>query len=345
MSLHLYFLGLYNTVTDGLKVLGEASSEAFHATCNYLNGTSSEWYFFDDSSPLPSSIYNMPSRRFRDRVQFTYNTYHNTLIQTYSDFQPNALTVDWLSANLVIDGKEYVLDDFIQNFYLAIYDYQRFTVRHFIDAWSIRSRIWPDECELHIIDSGGESHVFQANDGVNDEWIALMPLPVQNGSDLTVDSEEEEEEYEGGDEEEEEEEEEEDTSPSETVDTSLVPDADDTTASDETTVDTPVESSVPIETTVDTPVETTIDTPAPVETTVETTVDTPVETTIDTPAPVSTTVETPQATLVEASTTEVQPEPVEFEAPPNTPLPPSPIEESTGLIAELTILPLVSEGQ
>ena len=318
MSLHLYFLGLYNAVTDGLKVLGEAGSEAFHATCNYLNGTSSEWYFFDDSSPLPSSAYNMPSRRFRDRVQFTYNAYHNTLIQSYSDIQPTALTVDWLSANLVIDGKEYVLDDFIQNFYLAIHDYQGFTVRHFIDAWSIRSRIWPDDCELHIIDSGGESHVFQANDGVNDEWLALMPGPVQDGSDLTVDSEEEEDEYEG--EEEEEEEEEEDTSPSDAVDTSLVPDADETI---------PIDTSAPVST--------------PVETTVETPVETPVDTPVDTPAPIETAVETPA--LVEASTTEVRAEPAELEAHPNTPLPPSPTGESDGLIAELTVLPPVSEEQ
>jgi len=323
MSLHLYFLGLYNTVTDGLKVLGEASSEAFHATCNYLNGTSNEWYFFDNSSPLPSSAYNMPSRRFRDRVQFTYNAYHNALIQSYSDIQPNALTVDWLSANLVIDGKEYVLDDFIQSFYLAIHDYQGFTVRHFIDAWSIRSRIWPDDCELHIIDSGGESHVFEANDGVNDEWLGLMPGPAQDGSDLTVDSEEEEDEYEGD----EEEEEEEDTSLSEAVDTSLVPDADETTVDKtvETTVDVPVPVEAPVETTVDVPVpvETTVDVPVPVEA--------PVETTVDTSAPVETIVET---------TVDTGPE-----VPPNTPLPPSPIEESTGLIAELTVLPLVSEEQ
>ena len=318
MSLHLYFLGLYNAVTDGLKVLGEAGSEAFHATCNYLNGTSNEWYLFNNSSPLPSSVYYMPSRRFGDRIQFIYNTYHNTLIQTYSDIQPSALTVDWLSANLVIDGKEYVLDDFIQSFYLAIYDYQRFTVRNFIDAWSIRSRIWPDDCELHIIDSGGESHVFQANDGVNDEWLALMPGPVQDGSDLTVDSEEEEDEYEG--EEEEEEEEEEDTSPSDAVDTSLVPDADETI---------PIDTSAPVST--------------PVETTVETPVETPVDTPVDTPAPIETAVETPA--LVEASTTEVRAEPAELEAPPNTPLPPSPTGESDGLIAELTVLPPVSEEQ
>lgn len=189
MSTSLYFLGLYNVVTNGLKVAANISSDLFNAACNYLNGTSDEWYFFENAGPIPASAYNIPYSSYRNRIRFTYNRYKNTLIQEQEDIQSNGLQFNFLSTQLIADGKAYTLDDWIRQLTVVITDYDAFTVRRLIDAWSIYHSIWPDDnAELHIIDSEGQSHTFHINDPVSDAWIAL--LPSENEEELTVDEDE-----------------------------------------------------------------------------------------------------------------------------------------------------------
>ena len=196
MSTSLYFLGLYNLITNGLNMATSVSTELFNATCNFLNGSSSEWYFFDETGPLPSTIYNMPTQAYRDRIRFTYNNFRNTLIQSYTGIQPDPLQCEWLSTQLVIDGKEYELDEFIQGLFIVISDYSTFTIRDLVDAWSIKTRVWPVNAELHIIDCEGLSHVFDINDPVTDEWTALLPILEQKIEYIADDDTEEEEEAE-----------------------------------------------------------------------------------------------------------------------------------------------------
>jgi hypothetical protein len=201
MSTSLYFLGLYNTVTNGLKVAANISSDLFNAVCNYLNGTSDEWYFFENAGPIPASAYTIPYSSYRNRIQFTYNRYKNTLIQEQDGIQSEGLQFNFLSTQLIADGKAYTLDDWIRHLVVAIADYDDFPVRRLVDAWSIYHRIWPDDnAELHIIDSEGQSHTFPINDPVSDAWNALLPFGKQEA--VEEDEEETEEDEEGVEEEE-----------------------------------------------------------------------------------------------------------------------------------------------
>jgi len=201
MSTSLYFLGLYNIVTNGLKVTANVSSDLFNAVCNYLNGTSDEWYFFENTGPIPASAYSIPYSSYRNRIQYTYNRYRNTMIQEQDGIQSDGLRFNFLSTQLIADGKAYTLDDWIKQLTVNIAEYDTFTVRRLVDAWSIYYRIWPDDnAELHIIDSEGESHTFHINDPMSDAWIALLPF--EKEEELT-----EEDEVETDDEEEIEEEE------------------------------------------------------------------------------------------------------------------------------------------
>jgi len=107
------------------------------------------------------------------------------------DVQPDGLQFNFLSTQLIADGKAYTMDDWIKQLVVVISDYDAFTVRRLIDAWSIYHRIWPDDnTELHIIDSEGESHTFHINDPMSDAWIALLPF--EKEEELTEEDEEEE---------------------------------------------------------------------------------------------------------------------------------------------------------
>jgi hypothetical protein len=193
MSTSLYFLGLYNVVTNGLKVAANVSSDLLNAVCNYLNGTSDEWYFFENTGPIPASAYNIPYSSYRNRIQFTYNRYKNTLIQEQDGIQSDGIRFNFLSTQLIADGKAYTMDDWIKYLVISVADYDALSVRILVDAWSIYHCIWPDDnAELHIIDSEGQSHTFHINDPVSDAWIALLPF--EKEEELTEDDEEEEEE-------------------------------------------------------------------------------------------------------------------------------------------------------
>jgi hypothetical protein len=249
MSTSLYFLGLYNVVTNGLKVAANISSDLFNAVCNYLNGTSDEWYFFENAGPIPASAYNIPYSSYRNRIRFTYNRYKNTLIQEQEDIQSNGLQFNFLSTQLIADGKAYTMDDWIKYLVVAIADYDTFPVRRLVDAWSIYHRIWPDDnAELHIIDSEGQSHTFHINDPMSDAWIAL--LPSEKEEELTVEEEDEE-----GEETEEEETEEEEAEAVEPPSTPVLS-ATDTPVSDTPVADTTESASTTVTPAGDAPLET-----------------------------------------------------------------------------------------
>jgi len=174
----LFLLAAYNYTTDLLKILYSGTGTVTNAVCNYLNGTSNEWYFVEDTGVIPAVAYSIPSQTYRDRILWTYNTYRNTLVQKYDGIQPPTVRCRWLSTQLIIDGRTYTLDDWLRDLYMVVEDFDRFTVSVLVDAWSVQHKIWPpDDAELHIIDNDGESHVFTATDPMNDEWSDLLPRP------------------------------------------------------------------------------------------------------------------------------------------------------------------------
>lgn len=190
----LFLLAAYNYTTDLLKTLYSGAGTVTNAVCNYLNGTSNEWYFVEDAGVIPAVAYSILNQTYRDRILWTYNTFRNTLVQRFDGFQPPTVRCRWLSTQLIIDGRTYTLDDWLRDLYIVVEDFDRFTISILIDAWSVQHKIWPpDDAELHIVDNDGESHVFPVTAPMNDEWSALLPRP-EEPEELYVESEEEEEE-------------------------------------------------------------------------------------------------------------------------------------------------------
>jgi hypothetical protein len=292
----LYLLSTYNFLSDVLKTAVSGAGTLTNAVCNYLNGTSNEWYFVNGTGVIPAVAYSIPSRSYGNRILWTYNTFRNTLVQRYEGVQPVALKCNWLSIQLIADGVTYTLDDWLRELYLVIDDYDEFTVSVLIDAWSVRHKIWPtDDAELHIIDSEGASHVFSVSDPINEEWSALVPKPRVA-----------EEPYIGEDEDEDEDEDE--------VETSLLDTDRDMNASIVTPVNVPVVDADAHA--VDAPA---VDAPA---------VDAPA---VDAPVADTPVVEAPPISV--EPTAETPPIPVEPPAPEVTPLPQSPAPEQEDVVS------------
>jgi hypothetical protein len=294
----LYLLSTYNYLSDVLKTLYSGAGTVTNAVCNYLNGTSNEWYFVEDTGVIPAVAYSIPNQTYRDRILWTYNAYRNTLVQRFDGIQPPTVKCRWLSTQLIIDGRTYTLDDWLRDLYIVVEDFDRFTISVLIDAWSVQHKIWPpDDAELHIIDSDGESHVFTVTDPMSDEWSNLLPRPFEPEEPYVEEEEDEEEGEEAP---------------------LIAP------------VETPVEAPVPVETPspVEAPVP--VETPSPVEAPVPAEAPVPVETPspveapvpVETPAPVE--APAPAEPLVEIVA------PVESPIPEDEvemPLPPSPEQE------------------
>jgi len=195
--MELYLLSTYNYLSDVFKTLYSGAGTVTNAVCNYLNGTSNEWYFVEDTGVIPAVAYSIPSQPYRDRILWTYNAYRNTLVQRFDGIQPPTVKCRWLSTQLIIDGRTYTLDDWLRDLYIVVEDFDTFTVSVLVDAWSVQYKIWPpDDAELHIIDSDGESHVFTVTDPISDEWSNLLPRPFEP-EEPYVEEEEEEDEEEG----------------------------------------------------------------------------------------------------------------------------------------------------
>uniref|UniRef100_A0A6C0K023 Uncharacterized protein n=1 Tax=viral metagenome TaxID=1070528 RepID=A0A6C0K023_9ZZZZ len=177
MATKLYLLGLYNQCTEIIKKSCEASALLLNATCNYLNGTSNEWYFLSTDLVIPASAYTARTSNQKARIQWTYNSYRNTLVETLESPEPVALKLDWLSTILHFDNREYVLDAWIQNLYIVMDDVDpSLTPERLVQAWAIAHKLWPEDATLHIIDSDGDSHTISVFEDTNsDEWQALLP--------------------------------------------------------------------------------------------------------------------------------------------------------------------------
>ena len=210
MSLSIYLLAFYNRAEQFLTSAFHAGSELLHATTNFLNGTSSEWYFLS-SSFLPASVYPVGGVNKQEHVRWTFNVFHSTLVQTLTGDQPPPLKIKWLSTILHINDREYVLDDWLRNLSIIMNEEAHFSPELLVNMWSICNRIWPDysdEVVLQIIDPDGELHTISVFDEADNEWDFLVPRQPEDNYDGDTEEGEGEEEVEEEAEEEEEEEEE-----------------------------------------------------------------------------------------------------------------------------------------
>jgi len=174
MSCQLTLLRAYLCLADLGSIVYTKTGELFNATCNYLNGTSNEWYLFNGRNPLPLISYTTGSDC---DIEWTYNKYQNALVQYGLRNQPIAVRCRWLSAELHMGRRIYPLEDWISRLYIVVDNYDLLIPETLIEAWSISHGRWSLDAELHIVDMDGESHVFHMEDEGSDEWRALLPFP------------------------------------------------------------------------------------------------------------------------------------------------------------------------
>ena len=194
MSIQL--LSAFHCISELLAASAKNGQLLFNATCNYLNGTSNEWYFFTDRDPLPAISYRFTKQGSVNRVQWTYNTYQNTLVQNCSGPQPVAVRCNWLSTELHVGSRVWTLDDWIRSLYIVVENHELLTLEVLVNAWSIHERVWPDTYELHVVDDEGELHIFHKDDLLDEEWQSLLPR-AEGPPELYVESEDDEQDEEG----------------------------------------------------------------------------------------------------------------------------------------------------
>jgi len=184
----LFLLGLYHQGTDLLAKALRLSGTLFQAICNRLSGTSNEWYFLPFGF-LPASVYP-----FTHQIEWTYNTYENTLAHA----RTASRKLNWLSTILHINNREYVLDEWIRTLTIAMEEGANLSPALLVNCWSISHKIWSiaDTATLHIIDSDGDSHTIPVDTG-SEEWKNLLPyqsIPREEEDEEEEDEEEVEEE-------------------------------------------------------------------------------------------------------------------------------------------------------
>ena len=192
----IQFLGAFHCISELCSASATKAQELFNATCNYLNGTSNEWYFFGDRDPLPAASYRITKQASYERIQWTYNKYQNTLVQNCQGLQPPAVRCTWLSTELHVGSRVYSLDEWIRSLYIVVEDYDLLTIEALVNAWSIYERIWPSTYELHIVDDDGESHVFHMDALPDEEWQSLLPQQPRTSEPYVEEEETEAEETE-----------------------------------------------------------------------------------------------------------------------------------------------------
>ena len=290
MALGLYLLAFYNRAEQFLTSAFHTGSELLHATSNFLNGTSSEWYFLS-SSFLPASVYPVGSVNKQEHIRWTFNTFHNTLVQTLTGDQPPPLKIKWLSTILHINDREYVLDDWLRNLSIVMNEEAHFSPELVVNMWSICNKVWPDysdEVVLQIIDPDGELHTISVFDETDNEWDSLIPRQPEQEEDYEADTE-------GGDAEEEDDAEADTEEDEEAVEADTEEEV--VEEEEEEATDVPVEQvvdvSVPVDQAVEAPVpvEQVVEVPVPVDQVVDVSV--PVEQVVEAPAPVEQVVEAP----------------------------------------------------
>lgn len=192
-AISFFALRTFNFLYDTVDTAWSGAKQTTKDVMAYLGGRHNIWHFLNGGiGPLPASAVSHESHI---RPIWSYRTDTNCLRHKDSGAW---FELFWLSASILVGGREYMLDDFIRNFTYIARGRVRPTPKTIMYVWSIRSGIWFGESErpvMRIIDSGGELHevdVFGPFDG--DRWERILDnddTSSEESMDVSSDSEEE----------------------------------------------------------------------------------------------------------------------------------------------------------
>jgi hypothetical protein len=178
----LFALTTFGLVSDWAAAIGSSLGKLVDTVCSFLSGVSNEWYFLSDVLiPLPASQYkniknNVPTRH---SILWSYNSGSGTL-KRGGPRAPPAITTfhpDWLSVMIEINGEEYSMDHWVQNFAYERSNFDWFSPFVFATCWSIYSKIWftrHDDVQLHIITNMGDRVSFSVGEEWGEDWIQTL---------------------------------------------------------------------------------------------------------------------------------------------------------------------------
>lgn len=179
----LFGLATHAFVSDWMSAFCTRVGKLTDALCSYLLGVSSEWVFLSGVSlPLPASQYKNLDRHIptRHTIKWAYNSATQMLRMNPREQQRvfAHFTPDWLSASIEINGTEYVIDNWIQDFVYEQTTLDWFSPYVLATCWSIHSKVWftpTDDVNLHVITNSGDRISFSLADrDADEEWVDVL---------------------------------------------------------------------------------------------------------------------------------------------------------------------------
>lgn len=192
-AISFFALRAFNFLYDTVDLAWTGAKQTTKDVMAYLGGRHNIWHFLEGSvGPLPDSAVSSESPA---TPVWSYRMDTNCLRHKDSGAW---FDLFWLSASILVGGREYFMDDMIRNFtYIARGDV-RPTPRTIMNVWSIRSGIWFAERErpvMRIIDRDGELHEIGVFGQVDlDRWERILDNDETSSDDSSMDVSSDEEE-------------------------------------------------------------------------------------------------------------------------------------------------------
>ena len=186
-AISFFALRAFNFLYDTVDLAWTGAKQTTKDMMAYLGGRHNIWHFLEGSvGPLPDSAVSSESPA---APVWSYRMDTNCLRHKDSGAW---FDLFWLSASILVGGREYFMDDMIRNFnYIARGDV-RPTPRTIMNVWSIRSGIWFAERErpvMRIIDRDGELHEVEVFGQVDlDRWERILDNDETSSDDSSSDS-------------------------------------------------------------------------------------------------------------------------------------------------------------
>ena len=186
-TISFFALRAFNFLYDTVDLAWTGTKQTTKDVMAYLGGRHNVWHFLEGSvGPLPDSAVSSESHA---TPVWSYRLDTNCLRHKDSGAW---FDLFWLSASILVGGREYFMDDMIRNFtYIARGDV-RPTPKTIMNVWSIRSGIWfaeGDRPVMRIIDRNGELHEIGVFGRLNlDRWERILDNDETSSEDSGSDS-------------------------------------------------------------------------------------------------------------------------------------------------------------
>lgn len=145
----------------------------FNLVYNSLSGNYRRWYFMDDNAPLLCPFVNEDNMT---QVNWEYNDESCTLTRTNTVITLKSC-IPWLSANCILNGTKYSMDDLLSKFNYYTDDIHTITPRIILSVWSIHSGIWfslQHNITFDIIDNNGDNHILSINEEMPQSLLKMV---------------------------------------------------------------------------------------------------------------------------------------------------------------------------